>query len=205
MRIVGISGSTSAGSRTSRVIAHVLAAARQHDGVATDLIDISQRALAFCDGRRPELYEGDTRAVIDAIAAADACVVGSPIYRGSYTGALKNVFDLLPNEALRGKPVGLVATGGSDHHFLALEHALRPLLSFFHARTIPGTIYAQNANFDGFRLDDTLVEQCRLLGDELVRLAHALQGGGAGPAYPAIARKPGQRPQDLPHSALRSA
>ncbi|MBX6426278.1 MAG: NAD(P)H-dependent oxidoreductase [Variibacter sp.] len=193
MRVLGISGSLSQGSRTSRLIAHVLAAAGQHAGVDTELLEVSERRLVFCDGRRPELYEGDTRAVIDLVAAADAYVVGSPIYRGSVTGAFKNLFDLLPNEALRGKPVGLLATGGSDHHFLAIEHQLRPLLSFFRAYTIPGAVYAHNAHFQGDRLDETIAEQCRLLGDEIVRLAHALGGRGAGPAYPTIERKPGER------------
>ncbi|HET9903650.1 MAG TPA: NAD(P)H-dependent oxidoreductase [Xanthobacteraceae bacterium] len=196
MRVVGISGSLSANSRTSRLVAHVLAAARQHAGVETELIEIAERRLVFCDGRRPDLYDGDTRFVIDRIVAADACVVGSPVYRGSYTGALKNLFDLLPNEALRGKPVGLVATAGSDHHFLAVEHALRPLLSFFQAYTVPGAVYAHNGHFVGERLDETTAEQCRLLGDEIVRLAVALGGGAAGPAYPKIERKPGQRPQE---------
>jgi FMN reductase len=179
------------------LIAHVLAATRQHPGTEIELIELSQRQLVFCDGRRPELYEGDTRAAIDLVAAADACVVGSPIYRGSYTGAFKNFFDLLPNEALRGKPVGLIATGGSDHHFLAIEHELRPLLSFFHAYTVPGAVYAQNTHFAGDRLDETIAEQCRLLGEEIARLAKSLGGRpGAGPAYPHIERKPGQRPDD---------
>jgi MsuE subfamily FMN reductase len=201
MRIVGLSGSPTQGSRTSLLITRTLAAARQHAGVETDLIELSQRRLVFCDGRRPELYEGETRAVIDLIVAADAYVVGSPMYRGSYTGAFKNVFDLLPNEALRGKPVGLIATGGSDHHFLAIEHALRPLFSFFHAYTVPGAVYAQNQHFADGRLDETVAEQCRLLGEEVVRLAGALTGRTAGPAYPYIERKPGQRPGDSASTA----
>ena len=193
MRLLGISGSLSEGSRTSRVIGKVLEAAAQAEDVAPELVEISQRALVFCDGRRPELYDGDTRGVLDTIVAADAYVVGSAMYRGSYTGALKNLFDLLPNDALRGKPVGLVATAGSDHHFLALEHELRPLLSFFHAYTVPGAVYAQNADFEGDRLGERLTRDCARLGEEVVRLARALGGAQAGPAYPTITRKPEQQ------------
>ena len=193
MRLIGISGSLSRGSRTSRVIQHVLDAAAGCGQVETELLEVSQRDLVFCDGRRPDAYDGDTRRVIDLVVAADAYVVGSPMYRGSYTGAFKNLFDLLPNEALAGKAVGLVATGGSDHHFLAIEHQLRPLLSFFRAYTIPGAVYAQNAHFDGERLDDTVRAQCRDLGQTIVRLSALIGADGAGPDYPTILRKPGQQ------------
>jgi FMN reductase len=193
MRLLGISGSLSKGSRTSRLIQHVLDAAAEAPDVQAELLEVSQQGLGFCDGRRPDAYEGETRRVIDLVCAADCYVVGSPMYRGTYTGAFKNLFDLLPNDALSGKAVGLVATGGSDHHFLALEHQLRPLLSFFRAYTIPGTVYAHNAHFDGDRLADEAVrEQCRRLGGEVVRLCRAVRAESAGPDYPPIERKPGQ-------------
>lgn len=193
MRLLGISGSLSRGSRTSRLIQEVLDVAAQEPGVETDLLEVSHAGIVFCDGRPPEAYEGETRRVIDTVVAADAYVVGSPMYRGSYTGAFKNLFDLLPNDALSGKAVGLVATGGSDHHFLALEHQLRPLLSFFRAYTVPGTVYAQNAHFTGNGLADVTRVACRLLAGEVVRLARAVEAGQAGPAYPVIVRRPDQQ------------
>ncbi|MCI0354597.1 MAG: NAD(P)H-dependent oxidoreductase, partial [Acidobacteria bacterium] len=47
--------------------------------------------------------------IIDSIQSADLLVVGTPIYRGSYTGAFKHVFDLVRQDALAGKPVVLSA------------------------------------------------------------------------------------------------
>jgi MsuE subfamily FMN reductase len=204
VRLLGISGSLGQGSRTSLVIQRVLDAAAQDPEVETELLEVSRPGLAFCDGRPPDAYGGDTRAVVDTVAAADCYVVGSPMYRGSYTGAFKNLFDLLPNDALRGKAVGLVATGGSDHHFLALEHQMRPLLSFFQAHTVPGAVYAQNAHFTGDGLAEDLREGCRRLAAEVVRLARALSPGQAGPDYPTIVRKPGQQPRAEPESAGRA-
>ena len=57
-----------------------------------------------------------------------------------------------------GKPVGLIATGGSNHHYLALEQELRPLLTFFYAFVIPGTVYINNRQIseDSFNVSDVL-------------------------------------------------
>ncbi|WP_114948411.1 NAD(P)H-dependent oxidoreductase [Microvirga calopogonii] len=194
MRLLGISGSPSHGSRTSRMIQQVLDAAAQQADVETELLEVVTSGAILCDGRPPEAYEGATRQVIDKVVAADAYVVGSPMYRGSYTGAFKNLFDLLPNDALAGKVVGLVATGGSDHHFLALEHQLRPLLSFFRAHTVPGAVYAQNLHFVGDELAEETLKACHLLAEEVVRLSRALTPGQAGPAYPTIIRRSDQQP-----------
>lgn len=168
--IVGISGSLSKGSRTSIVIQQVLDAIAKVEGVTTELLEIHQLDLVFCDGRQPDKYEGETRRIIDLVCAADGYVIGSPMYRGSYTGSFKNLFDLLPNDALRSKPVGLTATGGSDHHYLALEHQLRPLMAFFNAYSMPTVVYAQNANFDAQkRLNDDVRATCDRLAQEIVK------------------------------------
>lgn len=191
MRLLGISGSLTPTSRTVEVVRLVLEGARRPDpGIETELLDLREYDIAFCDGRDPEDYTGDTRTVIDLVAAADAYVVGTPAYRGSYTGALKNLFDLVPNDAPHGKGAGIVLTAGSDHHFLAIEHQLRPLLSFFQMQTVPGAVYAQNAHFtDGTLTDETIRRQCLALGEAVVGLWRAQAPGGAGgPAYPEIRR-----------------
>jgi NAD(P)H-dependent FMN reductase len=79
------------------------------------------RRIAFADGRAPEALDDDTASVVAAIARADALVLATPVYRGSLTGALRNVLDHVPVPALRGTPVGIVAMGGSDHHCLGVE------------------------------------------------------------------------------------
>jgi FMN reductase len=170
--IVGISGSLSKNSRTSIVIQQVLDAATRVEGVTAEMLEVSEANLVFCDGRQPDKYEGDTKRALDLVIAADAYVIGSPMYRGSYTGSFKNLFDLLPNDALKGKPVGLTATGGSDHHYLALEHQLRPLVAFFNAYSMPTVVYAQNANFDAQkRLNDDVRATCEKLAQEIVQFA----------------------------------
>jgi FMN reductase len=60
---------------------------------------------------------------------ADGLIVSTPIYKAAYTGALKALLDILPQSALRGKTVLPIATGGSPAHLLAIDYALKPVLS----------------------------------------------------------------------------
>jgi FMN reductase len=55
-------------------------------------------------------------------------VVATPVYKAAYSGLLKVFLDVLPQTALKGKLVLPLATGGSPHHMLALDYALRPVL-----------------------------------------------------------------------------
>ena len=84
--------------------------------------------LSFCDGRPLSEYADDTTKVVERIQAADAYVIGTPMYRGSYTGSLKNLLDHVPVEAFMGKVAGLIATGATDHHYLGIDQELRPVL-----------------------------------------------------------------------------
>lgn len=116
-------------------------------GAEADLLDLGQWRLSFADGRDPAALGDDSGAVVEAVAAARALVVATPVYRGSLTGALKNLFDLLPVPALQGKVVGLVAMGASDHHYLGAERHLRDVLAFFGAVTMPVAVYLNSGGF----------------------------------------------------------
>lgn len=91
-----------------------------------------------------ELLSGHTenpvlRRALDEVAAADALIVATPVYKASYTGLLKAFLDLLPQSGLAGKTVLPLATGGSLAHVLAIDYALRPVLTALGARhVVPG-------------------------------------------------------------------
>jgi MsuE subfamily FMN reductase len=182
-KLLGINGSlTPPPSRSRTVLDVALASARAHDPtVETEVLELREFSLDFCDGRSPDSYSADTRQALAIVASADAYLVATPIYRASYTGALKNFFDLIPNEPggndpLRGKVVGLLATGGSDHHYLVLEHELRPLLGFFGAYTPARAVYASPKDFDAQKqVQGKLIEDLAALGREVVLQARFLQ------------------------------
>ena len=146
--------------------------------------------MEFCDGRESTEYEGDTRRLIDMVEAADAYIIGTPMYRGSYTGILKNLFDVIPNDALTGKPVGLIATGGSDHHFLAIEHELKPVIGFFTAYAIPGGVYVHNEHYsDGDLVDGVILDDLATLAETVVRFAELVPRDLFGAPQPYIPRR----------------
>ncbi|EHL24530.1 hypothetical protein KYG_02287 [Acidovorax sp. NO-1] len=98
-----------------------------------------------------------------AVEQADVLVVATPVYRGSYTGLFKHFFDLIHQDALIDTPVLLAATGGSERHALVIDHQLRPLFSFFQARTLPLGVYATDKDFVDQRLrDEALLDRARL-------------------------------------------
>lgn len=91
------------------------------------------------------------------------------------------VVHLVPNDPkgqdpLRGKVIGLLATGGSDHHYLVLEHQLRPLCGFFGAYTPARAVYASPKDFNEQKqIQGKLLEDLAQLGQEVVILAHFLK------------------------------
>ncbi len=174
MRLLGLSGGLS--SKTLIAIEKALDYAYQYDNtIAIEALNIGEYDIQFCDGRDPAKYEGDSKLVINKVIEANALIIGTPMYRGSYTGLLKNVFDLIPNDALIGKPVGLIATGGSDHHYLALEHELKPIMGFFHAHVLPGCVYANNEHYsDRDLVSEDILERLNQLAVSIVNFARII-------------------------------
>jgi FMN reductase len=75
------------------------------------------------------------------VAEADAVIIASPVYKASYTGVLKTFLDLIPQKGLAGKITLPLFMGGSLAHLLAIDYALKPVLSALGARHILGGVY----------------------------------------------------------------
>lgn len=153
LKIVGFAGSSSRPSRTRNLVEAVVQSAALRAGVTTttevyDLTEIHPSLGATLDARQAP---PDLQALIDTITAADALIVGSPVYKGTYTGLFKHLFDLIEPKALKDKPIVLTATGGSERHALVLDHGLRPLFAFFSADILATGLYATETDFSDYR------------------------------------------------------
>ena len=201
MNLLGLSGSPAknAASRTLSAVKQVVEYAQAQDNVIKmETINVRDLDIELCDGRDPAMYEGDTKKLIDKIVAADALILGTPVYRGSYTGILKNVFDVIPNDALVGKPVGIVVTGSTHHHYLTIEHEIKPLLGFFHAHALPGGVYLTPDHYsDSVLVDEGALERLKQLATAIVQFAkhvpndRNLLSGASGPEIPWESRMKG--------------
>lgn len=152
LRILGISGNVRTPSRTASLVDAILASIEGRFGVETRKIDLVDAAPILFRALRSDQLDDAGRALVQAVETADVLVVGSPVYRASYSGALKHLFDLVHFESLIGKPVILAATGGTPMHGLVTEHQLRPLFGFFKALTLPTAVYALESDFDAYAI-----------------------------------------------------
>ncbi|MFC8201949.1 NADPH-dependent FMN reductase [Streptomyces sp. NPDC060006] len=131
--VLSVSGSPSASSRTNRLLRHLdtRLTAQGHEVIPLDVRTIPAEALLGADFRHPAIVEAAA-----LFARADGVVIGTPVYKAAYSGVLKALLDLLPQYALTGKTVLPLATGGTTAHVLAIDYALRPVLSSMGARHV---------------------------------------------------------------------
>ena len=83
----------------------------QDPPVTTSLLHLGGHQISFADGRPLSDYSDDTEAVVEQVMAANMYVIGTPIFRASFTASLKNLLDHIPVEGLMGKVCGLVGLG----------------------------------------------------------------------------------------------
>lgn len=163
LRIVAVSGGLQRPSRAATLAEHLLDLIGE--GVPCDqyLIELGELAPQLAGAlRRSQLPETVERQLA-AVEQADVLVVATPVYRGSYTGLFKHFFDFIDQDALVDTPILLAATGGSERHALVIDHQLRPLFSFFQARTLPLGVYATDKDFaDGCVQNEALMQRARL-------------------------------------------
>jgi len=157
LNVVGVSGSLQAPSRTTALVDGIIDALGRSLPIESHRIRVDELGPDFAgvltrDGL-PESVEREVR----AIERADLLVVASPVYRASFTGLFKHLFDFVDQYALVDTPVLVAATGGSERHALIIEHQLRPLFGFFQALTLPVGVYAHDSDFTDYRITAPLL------------------------------------------------
>lgn len=147
LRVVAVSGSLHAPSKTTALVNEILASYGRGIGVDAHLIAVSEIGPDFAGALRRDQLPASVEEELQRIESADLLIVASPVYRASFTGLFKHLFDFVGQYALVDKPVLLAATGGSDRHALIIEHQFRPLFGFFQALTLPIGVYANDSDF----------------------------------------------------------
>ncbi|MEV8413247.1 NADPH-dependent FMN reductase [Streptomyces niveus] len=175
--VLSVSGSPSPTSRTARLLRHLDAAliAQGHRVVPLDVRTLSAEALLGADFGHP-----DIKYATELFAQADGVVVGTPVYKAAYSGLLKSLLDLLPQYALADKVVLPLATGGSVAHVLAIDYALRPVLSAMGATHVVPGWFVLDRHIGEAQDGSTEIEEstARSLDQVLAQFSAALGGSG---------------------------
>lgn len=163
LRIVAVSGGLQRPSKAAALAEHLLDLIADAFPCEQRLVELGQLAPQWAGAVWRSQLPDTVERELAAVEQADVLVVATPVYRGSYTGLFKHFFDFIHQDALVDKPVLLAATGGSERHALVIDHQLRPLFSFFQARTLPLGVYATDPDFADYRLQNAaLIERARL-------------------------------------------
>lgn len=193
MSILLLGGSPQLPSSSGRLLSHIgERLVLQGYGIRKlDVRDLPAQALLLADYADPAITEA-----VQAVAAADAVVIATPIYKAAYTGLLKAFLDLLPQDGLAGKLVLPLATGGGHAHTLALDYALRPVLQALGAKQVYTSIYANAQQLGwheerGLNFDEPIAARVQAGIDELSAGLFLL----AGPREAAAVLPPVRTPQ----------
>jgi FMN reductase len=145
--LVAVSGSLHHPSKTTTLVEEIAGQLGRRFDVEPRLIRVDELGPLFAGVLHRDDLPEEVQEALVAIETADVLVVGSPVYRASFTGLFKHLFDFVDQYALVDKPVLLAATGGSERHALIIEHQFRPLFAFFGALTLPVAVYAHDSDF----------------------------------------------------------
>lgn len=173
-RTVVVSGSTSAPSKTLVLARRLLAAVAAEASIEPHVVDLAELGSEIGSALTRRGLSPRAEQALRRVESADILIAASPVYRGSYTGHFKHLFDLIDLNALIDTPVILAATGGSDKHCLVIEHQLRPLFGFLQALTIPVGVYASPADIvEGEVRSELVLTRIRTAARQAVQFASA--------------------------------
>jgi FMN reductase len=111
------------------------------------------------------------RNALAVVERARGMVIVTPVYKAAYSGLLKAFIDLLPQFGLTGKVVLPLAVGGTLAHVLAIDYAMRPMLSSLGALHITEGLFLLDKQLE--RTDDGRVAMAE---ETELRLRSVLQG-----------------------------
>lgn len=170
--VLALCGSLRDESYTRLALERALDAAG-NTGASTELLDLRTLDLPLFDADRERTEAGDAAALASRIRDADAIILGSPVYHGSYSSPLKTALDYCGFDEFEEKTVGLLAVSGGAFPVTALEH-MRSVCRSLNAWVIPheAAVPAASGAFenDSF-VDESLEKRVATLGRRAVQYA----------------------------------
>ena len=154
LRVVAVSGSLTAPSRTTALVEAITEAFGRALPIEPHVITLNHLGPHLAGALTRKQLPPEAEAELQHIENADLLIVATPVYRASFTGLFKHLFDFVDQYALVDTPVLLAATGGSERHALIIEHQLRPLFGFFQSLALPVGVYAHDSDFTDYKISN---------------------------------------------------
>lgn len=168
--VVGVSGSLRSGSYSRVGIRSALVAAADAGGT-TEFLDLRDYELPHFDS--DEQDRGDAPELRAQMREADAILLGTPMYHGSYSSTLKTAIDYCGFDEFGDKTIGLLAVAGGSFPLPALEH-LRSVCRALNAWVLPHQVAIPRAaeKIEGGAItDEDLQSRTETLGVRAVEYA----------------------------------
>ena len=168
--VVGLCGSRRQGSFTHVALQRAISGS-QDAGAATAIYSLQSLDVPPFSPESPPT--DDVTMLTDQLQRADAILLGTPVYHGSYSGVLKNAIDHCGFDEFADKTVGLLAIAGGRFPVTALEH-LRSVCRALNAWVLPyeAAIPQSSETFhDGEIIEPLYAERVDELGQRLVEYA----------------------------------
>jgi NAD(P)H-dependent FMN reductase len=171
LRIAAVAGSLRRESYTRTACRHALSTAAEFEGVETDLVDLRSLSLPVFDADADDA--GDAAELRRRVRRADAVILGSPVYHGSYSSALKNALDYCGFDELEDTTLGLLCVAGGAFPTTTLDH-LRSVGRALNAWVLPHQVAIPRARTsfeDGDLVDGDVRKRVETLGRRAVEYA----------------------------------
>ena len=139
----GVSDPSSSRLLADRIAAKSLELLRESGAQASgSVVELAPLAVEIARATVSGFPGEQLQAAIERVAAADAIVASTPIYKAGISGLFKSFVDVLDNDLLVAKPVLLAATAGTSRHALVIDEQLRPLFGYLRALVLPTSVFA---------------------------------------------------------------
>ena len=166
MKVLLIVGSAKQYSHTHALAQFVRGNLEEQEAEVT-LFDLYDKPVPFLDVSGRHLN--------DERIKADAIIIGTPNYHGSYSGVVKNALDHLTMDEFKMKPVGLICNSGGMRSTEPLSH-LRIIMRNLLGIAVPVQISTQDADYgkteDGtYYVDvDDIKLRVKLFTEQIIKL-----------------------------------
>ena len=168
--VAAVCGSLREGSYSRTALRRALDEA-ENAGASVDLVDLREFDLPVFD---PDVDDqGDAVELTERVGRADSVLLGTPVYHGSYSSALKNALDYCGFDEFENTTVGLLCVAGGSFPVTSLDH-LRSVCRALNAWVVPHQVALPRARdkFDETELiDEGDADRVRTLGRRAVEYA----------------------------------